>query len=95
MDRPKNVVPASEDIIKRTTEYATGYGTWVSIWQRTRGQDDLIHTPFLIKTAQPITPEEAEQRAQWYLEQEDPDVYNRTTLGVAYTGTNEFVPRTR
>lgn len=95
MDRPKDVVPSGSDIIERTTEYATGYGTWVSIYQRTRGMDDLIHTPFLIKTAEPITPAEAEQRAQWFLEQEEPDVYNRITLGVAYTGTNRFVRRQR
>lgn len=95
MDRPKGVIPSGDAIKIRTTEYATGYGTWVSIYQRTRGQDDLIQTPFLIKTAQPITPQEAEQRAQWYLEQEEPDVYNRITLAVTYTGTNQFVPRVR
>lgn len=95
MDRPKNVVPSADAIKERTTEYATGYGTWVSIYQRTRGQNDLIHTPFLIKTNTPISPAEAEQRALWFLEQEEPDVYNRITLGVTYTGTNLFTPRQR
>lgn len=95
MDAPKNVIPSGDLITRRTTEYATGYGTFVNIYQRTRGQDDLIHTPYLIKSREPITPAQAEQRALWYLEQEEPEVYDRVTLGVSYAGTNLFVPRER
>lgn len=95
MDRPKNLVPSSDQINTRTSEYQTGFIQSVIIYQRTRGEQDLIETPFMIKTNRPITPGEAEQRAQWYLEQEEPDVYNRVTLGVAYTGTVELQLRAR
>lgn len=90
MDRPKNTVPSADEIQTRTGVRARGYYTWVSIYQRTKGQDDLIHTPFAIRSNQPITPAEAEQRAMWWLENEEPDVYNRMTLGVTYTHTDFF-----
>lgn len=93
MGRPKNVVPTYDQIKERTTRGVPGHISWVGIWQRTRGQSDLIFTPYAVRTDKPITPAEAEQRAQWYLEQEEPDVYNRITLGVSYTGTNRLERR--
>lgn len=90
MYAPRDQLP--ERITQRGTIRARGYGSWVSIYQRTRGQSDLIHTPFLIKSSEPITPAEAEARALDYLNQE-PDAYNRVTLGVGYLHTEEFTPR--
>lgn len=89
MAAPRNTVPST--IEKRGTITARGYGTWVGIHQRTSGQQDYIFTPFLIKSDQPITPEEAEQRALAYLE-EQPDEYNRVTLDVGYLTTEQFIP---
>lgn len=89
MNQPRNTVLAEPE--KRGTVNATGYGQWVGIHQRTQGQADYIFTPFLVKTSVPITPEEAEQRAMDYLDQE-PDVYNRVLLGVGYLTTEHFIP---
>lgn len=94
MGRPKNTVPAADEIISRSTVNARGYGQWVAIYQRTSGTGDFYHTPFLIKTNEPITPEEAEARALAYLDQQ-PDEYNRVTLGVGYMGTERFNPMQR
>jgi len=89
MNAPRNVVPSN--IEKRGTITARGYGTWVGIHQRTQGQQDYIFTPFLIKSPQPITPEEAEARAMSFLE-EQPDEYNRVTLAVGYLNAEHFLP---
>lgn len=89
MNAPRNVVPST--IEARGTINARGYGTWVGIHQRSSGQSDYIFTPFLIKSNVPITPEEAEQRALDFLDQQ-PDEYNRTTIGVGYLSTEHFIP---
>jgi hypothetical protein len=89
MHAPRKTVPSN--IEKRGTISARGYGTWVGIHQRTSGESDYIFTPFLIKSNAPITPEEAEQRAIDYLDQ-DPDVYNRVLIGVGYLNTEHFIP---
>jgi len=89
MNAPRNTRPSAVE--KRGTINARGYGTWVGIHQRTQGQSDYIFTPFLIKSNVPITPEEAEQRAQQYLD-EQPDEYNRVTIAVGYLNTEQFIP---
>jgi hypothetical protein len=89
MNAPRGSVPSV--IETRGTITARGYGTWVGIHQRTSGQSDYIFTPFLVKSAQPITPQEAEGRALAYLD-EQPDVYNRVILGVGYLSTEHFIP---
>lgn len=89
MNAPRGVVPST--IEKRGTINARGYGAWVGIHQRTIGQRDYIFTPFLVKSNKPITPEEAEQRAMDYLEQQ-PDEYGRVTLAVGYLNSEQFVP---
>ena len=89
---PKDVIPSADNIIRRDTERARGFGQWVAIYQRTRGQADFMSTPFLVKTNQPITPAEAEQRALAFLETA-PDEYDRITLGVGYMGSEQFFPR--
>ena len=91
---PKEAIPSADQIHPRDTVLARGYGQWVSIYQRSSAGSDFFHTPFLIKTSQPITPAEAEARALAYLDQE-PDTYNRVTLGVAYVGTEQFNPLPR
>jgi hypothetical protein len=89
MNNSRDTVPSV--IQRRGTITARGYGTWVGIHQRTTGQSDYIFTPFLIKSSVPITPEEAEQRAEAYL-QNEPDEYNRVTLAVGYLTTEQFIP---
>jgi hypothetical protein len=89
MNAPRSSKPSR--IETRGTINARGYGTWVGIHQRTSGQADYIFTPFLIKSTVPITPEEAEARALAYLD-EQPDEYNRTTIGVGYLSTEHFIP---
>jgi hypothetical protein len=89
MNAPRKTVPSNVE--KRGTINARGYGTWVGIHQRTSGESDYIFTPFLIKTSVPITPEEAEQRAADYLDQQ-PDEYNRVVTGIGYLTTEHFIP---
>ena len=89
MSSPPNTIPSQ--IAKRGTITARGYGQWVGIHQRTRGENDYIFTPFLVKTGKPITPAEAEARALDWLEQQ-PDEYNRVTLAVGYLTTEQFIP---
>lgn len=89
MNAAPNTVPAT--IERRGTINARGYGQWVGIHQRTAGQSDYIFTPFLIKTAKPITPAEAEARALAYLD-EQPDEYNRVIIAVGYLSTEHFIP---
>ncbi len=89
MNAPRNVPPSNPE--KRDTIKARGYGTWVGIHQRTSGESDYIFTPFLIKSNAPITPEEAEQRAAAYIDQQ-PDEYNRVVMGIGYLTTERFVP---
>lgn len=91
MFQPKDRLPTHAEIIERDTIRAQGMGTWVSVFQRTRGEQDFISLPFLIKSRTPITPAEAEARALAWTESA-PDFYNRVTLGVAYTGTERFNP---
>lgn len=91
MQQPKDRVPTTDEIVNRSTVRAKGYGQWVAIYQRTSGQNDFMHMPFLVKTSEPITPEEAEARALEFLSQQ-PDEYNRVTIGVGYMGTEEFNP---
>lgn len=90
---PKDTIPESNLIVRRGTVQAQGYGQWVGIYQRTVGTSDYYHTPFLVKSSQPLTPAEAEAQALSYLDQQ-PEKYNRTTLGVQYLGTERFVPTT-
>lgn len=91
VDRPKNTVPSSDEIVRRDTVHARGYGQWVAVFQRTKGTSDFISTPYLIKTSEPITPEEAEQMALANLDTGVSGL-DRTTLGVTYTGTEQFNP---
>lgn len=94
LSQPKDRVPASDEIVNRSTVNARGYGQWVAIYQRTSGQNDFMHVPFLVKTNEPITPAEAEARAMDYLNQQ-PDAYDRVTIGVGYLGTEKFNPMDR
>lgn len=86
---PKDTIPS--DIQPRDTVHARGYGSWVLIMQRTRAGSDFFAQPWLIKSRQPITPAEAEQRALAYL-QTEPDQYNRTTLGVTFLNAERYTP---
>jgi hypothetical protein len=61
------------------------------VFHRTKAGEDFIPEPWLIKTPEPITPEEAEQRVQQLLDMNEGD-YDRVLLGVAYAGTERFVP---
>lgn len=92
MDRPKAAIPSGTQIVNRATVRARGYGQWVSIFQRTSGESDLIMMPYLVKTNEPISPQQAEDQALAFLAQ-SPDEYGRVTLGVTYTGTERFVPQ--
>lgn len=94
MDAPKDEVAGGLTIPTRPTVTATGYGHWVGIHQRTRGESDYIFTPYLIKSNAPMTPAAAEARAIEFLQQA-PDVYDRVTLGVVYMGAEEFQPTQR
>ena len=87
---PRHLPP--ETIEPRSTRFTSGYGSWVHIYQRASGETDLLHKVFLVKSADPITPEEAEQQAlEWA--QAGEDSYNYVTLGVGYMGTEQFIPR--
>lgn len=92
MQAPKNVTPSAPDIANRTTVRARGYGTWVTAWQRSKGQSDFMEQRFLIKSDEPITPAEAERRTGTMLANND-DIYDRVTLGVTYTGTEFYTPQ--
>lgn len=94
MAAPKDQVAGGLDIPTRDTVNATGYGHWVGIHQRTVGESDYIFTPFLVKSREPMTPEQAEARAMDFL-QTAPDEYNRTTMGVVYMGAERFSPMPR
>jgi len=94
MNAPKDLVAGGMDVPVRNTVNATGFGHWVGIHQRTRGESDYIFTPFLVKSNAPMTPAAAEQRAIEYLQQA-PDVYDRVTLGVVYMGAEQFQPAQR
>ena len=92
--RDRDTIPGADEIQERDTELARGYGQWVLVTQRTRGEGDMIVTPFLVKTADPITPGDAETQAvQWATQ--DERKYNRRLLGVTYIGTERFNPRSR
>ena len=94
LNAPKDEPAGGLPIPIRPTVNARGYGHWVGIHQRTVGESDYIFTPFLVKSNTPMTPAQAEQRALEYLDQA-PDVYNRTTIGVAYMGAEQFQPLQR
>lgn len=91
MGAPKDIPAGGLDIPTRPTIQARGYGHWVGIHQRTRGQSDYIFTPFLVKSNQPLTPAEAEARAETYLDT-SPDEYNRIVTGISYMGSELFQP---
>jgi len=86
---PRDIVP--DQVEPRDTKYARGYGQWVMVFQRTRGGEDFLPMPFLIKSNEPITPAEAEARALSYVETQADD-YDRVLLGVSYAGTERFQP---
>jgi hypothetical protein len=87
--QPRGEIPTT--IQPRGTRFTSGYGQWVHIYQRPSGETDLLHKVFLVKSNNPITPEEAEAQAlQWAREGESQ--YNYVTLGVGYMGTEQFIP---
>lgn len=88
---PKTDLPSGEMISPRSTTKARGYGSWVMIYQRTKGETDLIETPWLIRSEELITPEEAERRAGNYIAQ-NPYEYDRVVLGIGYVGTDAYSP---
>lgn len=94
MGAPKDEVAGGMAIPVRPTIQATGYGHWVGIHQRTRGQSDYIFTPFLVKSREPMTPAEAEARAMEFLDT-SPDEYNRVLRGISYMGAERFEPMQR
>lgn len=94
MNAPKDLISGGLAVNPRDTINATGYGHWVGIHQRTRGQDDYIFTPFLVKSNNALTPADAEARAMDYLQQA-PDVYDRILRGITYMGTELFTPIAR
>lgn len=94
MAAPKDQVAGGLDVPLRNTVNATGYGHWVGIHQRSRGESDYIFTPFLVKSREPMTPAAAEARALDFL-QTAPDEYDRVTLGVVYMGAEQFQPMQR
>ena len=85
----RNAIPST--IENRDTIRARGYGQWVGIHMRTAGQNDYIFQPYLVKTAEPITPERAEQVARDFVETQA-DEYNRVIIGVGYLSTERFIP---
>lgn len=91
---PKNVPHGGLVPQQRGSRYAEpgSYGYWVGVYQRTIGTSDYLHTPFLVKSNEPMTPEQAEQQVLDWLQQE-PDQYNRTTLGVGFLGVEQFYRR--
>lgn len=94
MQAPKDLPAGGMDIPVRPTINVTGYGHWVGIHQRTRGESDYIFTPYLVKANAPMTPADAEGRALEFLQQA-PDMYDRVTLGVVYMGAEQFQPTGR
>lgn len=89
IDAPRNQVPT--EIQQRSTRLASGYGQWVHIYQRPSGETDLLHKVFLVRSNDPLTPEQSEAQAlQWAREGESS--YNYVTLGVGYMGTEQFIP---
>ena len=91
---PRNELPSQELQSPRTTERASGYGSWVMVYQRAKGETEIIQQPWLIRSNELITPEEAERRVGEAIAQ-NPYEYDRTLIGVGYVGTDVYIPRGR
>lgn len=85
-------LPSGDLLSQRTTERATGYGSWVMVYQRAKGETELIQQPWLIRSNELITPEEAERRVGEAIAN-NPYEYDRTLVGVGYIGTDVYTPR--
>lgn len=86
---PRDVLPSPEQINRRTYGAKTKYGSWVMIYQRAKGETDIIAQPWMIGSDELITPEEAERRAGAAIAS-NPYEYDRTLLGIGYIGTDQY-----
>lgn len=87
---PRDVLPSSELINRRSTVNKSGYGSWVMVYQRNKGETEIIKSPWLIRSNELLTPMEAERRAGEAIAQ-NPYEYDRTLVGVGYIGTDQYV----
>lgn len=68
-----------------------GYGSWVMVYQRQTGGSEPFQQPWLLKSEELLTPEEAERRVGELIAQ-NPYDYGRTVTGVQYIGTDHYTP---
>lgn len=84
--------PPGQEIINEKPNSATeGYGSWVMVYQRQTGGTEPFQQPWLLKSEELLTPEEAERRVGELIAQ-NPYDYGRTVTGVQYIGTDHYTP---
>ena len=88
---PKTELPTPELISPRTKTGRKGYGSWVMVYQRTKGERDLIAMPWLLRSDELLTPEDAESRVGVYIAT-NPYEYDRVVIGIGYVGTDRYGP---
>lgn len=88
---PKTELPSRDIIAQRTKAGRGGYGSWVMVYQRTKGESDLVAEPWLLRSDELLTPEEAERRVGSAIAQ-NPYEYPRVVIGIGYVGTDEYNP---
>jgi hypothetical protein len=86
---PKNQLPDRTIIAPRTKAGRGGYGSWVMVYQRTSGETDLIGSPWLLRSDELMTPEEAERQVGTYIAN-NPYEYDRVVIGIGYVGTDAY-----
>jgi hypothetical protein len=88
---PKDLIPGRENITQRSKAGRQGYGTWVMVYQRTKGETDLIAQPWLLRSDELMTPQEAERQVGSYIAN-NPYEYDRVLIGIGYAGTDAYQP---
>lgn len=96
LNAPKDIPGGGLTPQQRTTQFATGYGNWVSIFHRPIGSAEVERFYYLAKSSQPLTPAEAEARARADFEaaaqNEHGTVYRSVIEGVIFTGVEQYNP---
>lgn len=83
--------PDATTFNQRTTVSARGYGQWVKVYYRNKGEDQLYDEPWLIKSSEPLTPYDAESQVGALIAQHEGE-YDKVFVAAAYMTTDQYTP---
>lgn len=96
IEAPKDKVPEADDIDARSYRHGKGYLNWATVFVRAPGTNDVEPYFHAIRSEEPLTPGETEQRAEAAImdaiQQAHGSLEGYVFHGSLYTGTERLVP---